>query len=169
MGRCVGNTFDTATALRTPTALNQPSSQTNCDTLRHDDTHLAGLHDHHETPQTQQEAHKPTYLLLAKNIWCTMAAGDAQPYPARPSGPRAQPTTKPALMASGFRMREGAGLCCSLDNVPAGTATPAWTWTCHATCRWWGGGGLRQRPRRTHAAELSRRRPPACRPEPATS
>ena len=146
MGRCVGNTFDTATALRTPTALNQPSSQTNCDTLRHDDTHLAGLHDHHETPQTQQEAHKPTYLLLAKNTWCTMAAGDAQPYPARPSGPRAQPTTERTLMACGFRTREGARLCCSLNKR---------TWHCNASmdpyhamqhATWGGRGiGLRQR------------------------
>ena len=78
MGRCVGNTFDTATALRTQTALNQPSSQTNCDTLRHDDTHLAGLHEPHETPQTQQEAHKPTYLLLARNKGAQRKQGNAQ-------------------------------------------------------------------------------------------
>ena len=82
MGRCVGNTFDTATALRTPTALNQPSSQTNCDTLRHDDTQLAGLHTptrHHKN--TADRFTKPTSLLLARNKGAQREQGECTAKP----------------------------------------------------------------------------------------
>ena len=102
-----------------------------CDSLRHDDTHLAAQNKPHtrRTPHTDTTGADHTHTsqhicCLRRTLVHNGSEGMHSHTQARPSEPRAQPTTVHNRANShahaGFACtREGAGLCCSLNKSHA--------------------------------------------------